>query len=183
MVFSGIPQVAEILALPALARHYLLEAGVPKYFFYRDYETDPTLSVIQVAGHSAMVRFGSDSRGIIAIDAEGSVLHVSDRWRLKVTYINATIEKFTDTARLLAERFPYGARHWFDDSGIAADAIEEIIDSVDAAAGIAGSYWPDFAKEVGGLMYSLDEIQQWDRARISESPVDGTDGRNAGPDG
>ena len=166
VIFSGIPQVAEILALPASARHYLLEAGVPKYFGYRDYEADSTLSVIQVVGHSAMVRFGSDSRGIMATDTSGSVLHVSDRSQLQITFVNATIGKFTDTARLLAERFPYGARDWFDDAGIAADAIEEIIGSVDTEAGVTGSYWPDFAKEVGGLMYSLDEIQQWHRTRI-----------------
>jgi SUKH-4 immunity protein len=172
-VFSGLPQVPEILALPASVRHCLLDEGVPKYFFYRNYSTDAALSAVRVGRHSPLVRFGAYSRGIVAVDtASGNVLHCSDVRQQAVSFVNSTLRKFTDTVRVLTESLPYGARDWFNDSGKAADAIEAIVYSIDAEAMAPDSYWPDYAKEVGGLMYGLDEIMEWQRARFSSSPPD-----------
>jgi len=176
-IFSGLPQVAEILALPSTARRYVFEEGVPKYFFYRVYSADPTLSVVHVGGRSPLVRFGADSSGILVLDVPtGNVLHVNDIRQLRVSFVNATLGKFTETARLLAEQFPYGARDWFHDAKKAADAIDAIVYSVDAEAARSGAYWPDFAREIGGLMYGLDEILKWHEVKMLSSAADGVEG-------
>lgn len=89
-----------------------------------------------------------------------------------VSFFNSTLGKFADTVRVLTESLPYGAHDRFNDSGKAADAIEAIIYSIDAEAMMPGAYWPDYAKEVGGLMYGLDEAMEWQRARFLSSPPD-----------
>lgn len=57
-----IPQVAEILALPASVRRSLFQEGMPGYFFYRGYSADLGLSLLRSEGRPVFVRFGSDSR-------------------------------------------------------------------------------------------------------------------------
>jgi hypothetical protein len=105
--FPGIPQAAEILALPSSVRRSLFEEGVPKHFFYRGYSADPELSLLRAERRSLFVRFRSDSCGIIGIDcASGNVIHVSSGLWERVAFVNATPGGFTETARILAQEFP-----------------------------------------------------------------------------
>lgn len=183
--FSGIPQVAEILALPRSVRRFLFEEGVPKYFFYRGYSADLELSVLRTERRSLFVRFGSDSRGIIGIDcATGNVIHVSSGLRERVVFVNTTPGRFNETARTLAQEFPYGTSGELEESHIAADRMRAIIWSVDSGAAAPGSYWPDYADDVDGWMYGMDEIVEWYRKRRSiPSVADFSDPRQSGIEG
>jgi hypothetical protein len=166
-IFSGVPQVAEILALPPSIRRPLLEEGVPQYFFFRNYAADPALSVIHFAERSPFVRFGADCIGMMGVDsASGHVIHMRGESWERASFVNTTIDKFTETARSLAESFPYGASCIeFDGVEEAANTIREIIRSVDEAAIISGNYWPDFADEIDGQLYGVGEILQWHRRK------------------
>lgn len=189
-VFAGVPQTAEILALPPSARRLLLEEGIPAYFYYRGYSADPGLSVVHWDGRSPLVRFGKDSRGIIGIEVgSGNVIHFSDKWGTRVTFINETLGQFTETALLLAGKFPYGVTgDWLEGAVSAAAMMRQIIRSVDAGAAVLGRYWPDFVDEIDGWMYSLGDILSWYQRKQAQlsSPdsgssrlgaIPGTDGR------
>jgi hypothetical protein len=180
--FPGIPQVAEILALPSSVRRSLFEEGVPEHFFYRGYSADPDLSVFRAERRSLFVRFGSDSCGIIGIDcASGNVIHVSSGLRERVAFVNATPGGFTETARILAQEFPYGTSGELEESHLAADRMRAIIWSVDSEAAAPGNYWPNYADEVDGWMYGMDEIVEWYRKRRPIPPVaDFSDPRQSG---
>jgi hypothetical protein len=170
--FPGIPHVAWILALPLSIRRSLFEDGVPRHFFYRGYYANTDLSVLRAAGHSVVVRFGSDSWGTLGVDgASGNVIHVRNGPGATETYVNATLSKFTDTARVLAEEFPYGTSGALEESHRAADRMRAIIRSVDSEAAARGSYWSDYPDEVDGWMYSLDEIAEYYRQKPSFLPV------------
>jgi hypothetical protein len=170
--FPGTPQVAEILALPRSVRRSLFEEGVPKHFFYRGYSADLDPSVLRTERRSLFIRFGSDSRGIIGIDCDsGNVIHVSSGLRERVIFVNSTPGKFTETARILAQEFPYGTSGDLEEGHIAADRMRAIIWSVDSQAAAPGSYWPDYTDEVDGWMYGMDEIVEWYRKRLSIQPV------------
>ena len=166
-VFSGIPQVPEILALAPSTRRALFGEGVPEYFFYQRYSAEPDLSVIYLDEGTAFVRFGSDCRGMIGVDlAGGHVIHVEDGLRETISFVNKTVVNFTKTVRMLAGQFPYGASlEGFEGSEVAADGICTIIRSADAEAMAPGSYWPGFAHEVAGWLYSMAEILEWHQAR------------------
>lgn len=181
-IFPEVPQVEEILALPRSVRRSLFEDGMPKHFFYRGYSADLDLSVLRIERRSLFVRFGSDSWGIIGIDcASGNVLHVSSGLRERVVFVNATPGRFTETARILAQEFPYGTSGELEESPIAAGRMREIIRSVDSDAAAPGSYWPDYADEVDGWMYGMDEIMEWYRKRQPIPPVaDFSDPRQSG---
>jgi hypothetical protein len=162
-VFSGVPQTTEILALPPSARHSLFEEGVPKYFFYRKYSADLDLSLINLEGCSPIVRFGSDRDGMVGVDSfDGTVIHIGNGPRKRFSFINTTIGKFSETARNLTERFPYGASLGdLDDNTAAANVMREIIQSIDTSAAVPGNYWADFADEVDGQLYGVEEILEW----------------------
>jgi hypothetical protein len=172
-IFSGVPQASEILALPSSVRRALFEVGIPKYFFYRDYSADPALAVLALEGRSPFVRFGADRGGMIGVDsASGNVLHVANNVLKKITFVNMTIDKFSDTVRILTDRFPYGASlDGVDGIAEAADEMREIIRSTDALAIVRGSYWPDFADEIDGQLYGVDEILYWYQHKMSLRPL------------
>jgi hypothetical protein len=187
-VFSGVPQLAEILALPPQVRRALLVDGVPNKFFFRNYSADLDITVVRLDGCPPLVRFGSDSRGVIGVDsASGRVICVDDRRGPRITFINTEVGKFTETARLLAERFPYGISHdWLEEAGEAAAVMREIIRSIDAEAAVPGAYWADYPDEVAGWLYSLEEVQRWQQGRLSPPLGDSTDPARSGidaPDG
>jgi hypothetical protein len=48
--------------------------------------------------------------------------------------------------------------------------MRAIIRSVDSEAAAPGSYWPDYADEVGAWMYGLDEVVEWHQSRHSSIP-------------
>lgn len=186
--FPGTPQVAAILALSPSARRALFEEGMPRHFFYRGYAADLDLSILRAEGRSLFVRFGSDSRGALGIDCvSGGVIHISNGPWERVIPVNATPSKFTETARILAEEFPYGTSGGLEESHVAADRMRAIIRSVDSEAAAPGSYWPDYADEVDAWMYGLDEIVEWHQIRQSSFPsladsVDPTPSRTEGAD-
>jgi len=103
---------------------------------------------------------------IVVDSASESVMHVSES-RKRVSFVNTAVGKFTETALTLTERFPYGANFGgFEGAGAAADGIREIIRSIDVAAAVPGSYWPDFADEVDGHLYGMEEILEWYQSKL-----------------
>ena len=165
-VFSSIPQVAEVLMLPPTAKRGLFEEGVPDYFFYRGYSADPGLTVISRAAGAPIVRFGSDGAGLIGVESvSGCVVRISGRTE-EQCLVNVTVGCFTETARILTQRFPY----YSDDTEIgeieaAAEELRNIVRSVDPQAVVPGSYWAELIDEVDGLLFDAEDVRAWYRRR------------------
>lgn len=161
--FSGIPQVEEIRALPPSARRGLLEEGIPEYFFYRDYSADPDLAVVQRLERVPLVRFGSDGAGIMGVDARsGRVIRVYGSRYEKEWPVNETVLKFTETVRVLTERFPYyGDDAGYEDIDAAAHKLRVIIKSIDSEAMAPGSYWAELVDEIDCLIFDPADVYSW----------------------
>jgi hypothetical protein len=116
----------------------------------------------------------------MGVDSAGEeVVHINETWRLRATLVNTDLAKFAETARLMTQRFPYGVSHdRLEEAGEAANAMRAIIRSVDAYAAMPGTYWPDYADEIDGWFYGLNEVLEWYQARQVVLPMD--ESRNSG---
>jgi hypothetical protein len=124
-----------------------IELEVPAEFFA--YQALDLIERVSGRGGRSFARLGSveDEVGVYLDEDSGEVISWFDPD--DVTFVNSSIEKFTECVRILTERFPY----YSEDSDLedwmgAAVEIQKLIKKIDPAAYREGSFWYEFRWDV-----------------------------------
>jgi hypothetical protein len=128
--------------------------GLPRRFFHY-FTTDGVLRPIDSG--TGIIGFGYSIVGDhVALDTgNGRVVLVRAKTRCIFSVVNSSLANFVDFLQVCESRYPYyPEKVGFDDSELAAEAIEGQLADIDPVALDPGTYWSDFISDVANGIYT-----------------------------
>jgi hypothetical protein len=137
--------------LPETARQALFREGVPERFLGYGYRADPCVRCLRIAAGVEALRFGTSSisNAICVRGDTGEVVELIGP-HLTATFVNSSVELFTQTIETLLNCYPFHAEGAEDaELDTASERLREVIRTVDPVALAESAYWAEFIWDVG----------------------------------
>lgn len=147
----------------------LNDKGAPKSLFRR-YRAATALSLIDTRGYGWVVRFGSTMlTGSVCQDPHTrAILWVTNQTAGPVWLVNASLDQFIRSVRIVIHRFPFESRApgdiaGQDDAGVnwdeAVAELTQLLNQIDSQALLsANGYWQTFLDDVAMGDFSLSSV-------------------------
>jgi hypothetical protein len=150
-VFQDSNEIKNLLRhVPSIGRALFID-GVPKGFIGRRYAIAPKLTLLAYKEEKRLLRFGSSGLAdSICVDLmTGYVVEVINAAGAPLLFVNTSLEKFTQTVKVVLGRFPYYVEGSTDDEIHAvADELLRMISGIDPEAVVPDRYWSTFIDDV-----------------------------------
>jgi hypothetical protein len=150
-VFDESSPVSAIAGMQPEVRAALYRTGVPKDLFGGRYTAVDDLTVRDAPGFGRVVQFGSVMQDDpICVDpATGQVLELPHVSHAAPLVVNSSLNAFTETVRVVLERFPYYDEDAeFEEIRAVAHELGDLIRRIDPVAMATDQFWSTFVDDV-----------------------------------